>query len=434
MAAYTIALLTTSTRPLDPPLGIDPPPPKEGFLIRVSAAFRHRDFRVIWWGALVSTIGTWMQKYAQSWLVLSLTGSTFYLGLDELLNQLPIILFTLIGGVIADRQDRRRLLIGSQIAQASSAFALAALVWTGRIEIWHVLALSFLSGCGQAFGGPAYQSLIPSLVPRKDLPNAIALNSIQFNLSRVLGPTLGTPVLLLAGAAGCFFLNGLSFFIVIAALLSLHVVHTPPEKPSRIMEDMKGGLRYVRGEPALRMLTLLVFLSTFLALPLVTFLPVFARDILGGPSAPETKLAGLMAAQGLGAIAGALMVAGLGRFRQMGRTLLSVQAAFGVLIVLFALTRSLTVSYFLLFIAGAAFMTVFSLSTSLVQLVVPDHLRGRVMSIYMLALRGGGPLGAFASGAAATSLPAPTVLMINGALLSMLAAYFLVRSHGIREL
>src|SRR5687768_1905709 len=307
-----------------------------------------------------------MQKYAQSWLVLSLTGSAFYLGLDDLLNQLPVILFTLIGGVIADRQDRRRLLIGSQIAQAASAFALGALVWTGRIEIWHVLALSFLSGCGQAFGGPAYQSLIPSLVPRKDLPNAIALNSIQFNLSRVLGPMLGTPVLLLVGAAGCFFLNGLSFFIVIAALLSLHVVHTPPEKPSRIMEDMKGGLRYVRGKPALRMLTLLVFLSTFLALPLVTFLPVFARDILAGPSAPETKLAGLMAAQGLGAIAGALVVAGLGRFKQMGLTLLSVQAVFGVLIVLFALTRSLTVSYFLLFTAGAAFMTVFSMSTSLV--------------------------------------------------------------------
>lgn len=413
---------------------MQPPPPREGFLVRVSAAFRHRDFRVIWWGALVSTIGTWMQKYAQSWLVLSLTGSTFFLGLDELLNQLPIILFTLIGGVIADRHDRRRLLVGSQLVQAASAFALAALVWTGRIEIWHVLALSFLSGCGQSFGGPAYQSLIPSLVPRKDLPNAIALNSIQFNLSRVLGPMLGTPVLLLVGTAGCFLLNGLSFFVVIASLLSLHIVHTRQENPARIMEDLKGGLRYMRGEPALRMLTVLVFLSTFLALPLITFLPVFARDILAGPSAPETKLSGLMAAQGLGAIGGALIVAGLGRFQHMGRTLLSIQGVFGVLIALFAVTRSLPGSYLLLFLCGAAFMTVFSLSSSLVQLVVPDHLRGRVMSIFMLALRGGGPLGAFASGAAATYLSAPIVLVINGALLSVLAGYFLVRSHGIREL
>ena len=426
--------MASSRPPAEPAPDIQPLPTSEGFLVRVSAAFRHRDFRVLWWGALISTIGTWMQKYAQSWLVLGLTGSTFYLGLDELLNQLPIILFTLIGGVIADRQDRRRLLIGSQLVQATSAFMLAALVWTGRIEIWHVLALSFVSGCGQAFGGPAYQSLIPSLVPRKDLPNAIALNSIQFNLSRVLGPTLGTPVLLLVGAAGCFLLNGLSFFIVIAALLSLHFVHTPSANTSLMMEDLKAGLRYMRGEPALRMLTLLVFLSTFLALPLVTFLPVFARDILTGPSAPETRLSGLMAAQGLGAIGGALIVAGLGRFRSMGRTLLWVQAGFGVLIVLFALTQSLTVSYLLLFVAGAAFMTVFSMSSSLVQLVVPDHLRGRVVSIYMLALRGGGPLGAFASGAAASYYGAPKVLMVNGALLSVLAAYFLVRSHGIREL
>ena len=166
---------------------------------------------MLWSGALVSTIGTWMQKYAQSWLVLSLTGSTFYLGLDELLSQLPIILFTLIGGVVADRHDRRRLLIGSQYTQAASALILAWLVWTGRVEIWHILALSFLSGCGQAFGGPAYQSLVPSLVPRKDLPNAIALNSIQFNLSRVLGPMIGTPILILVGAAACFFLTASPF-------------------------------------------------------------------------------------------------------------------------------------------------------------------------------------------------------------------------------
>jgi MFS family permease len=425
--------LATPPRPVDP-LEVQPPPPTEGFLVRVSAAFRHRDFRVIWWGALISTIGTWMQKYAQSWLVLSLTGSAFYLGLDDLLNQLPLILFTLIGGVIADRHDRRQLLIGSQLVQAGSAFALGVLVWTGQIQIWHVLALSFISGCGQAFGAPAYQSLIPSLVPRKDLPNAIALNSIQFNLSRVLGPMLGTPVLLLAGAAGCFLLNSVSFFVVIVALLSLRIVHKPQENPARIMEDLKGGLRYMRGEPALRMLTLLVFLSTFLAVPLITFLPIFARDVLTGSSAPETRLSGLMAAQGLGAIGGALIVAGLGKFGHMGRALLAVQIGFGVLIAMFAMTRSLTVSYMLLFLAGAAFMTVFSLSTSLVQLVVPDHLRGRVMSIYMLALRGGGPIGAFASGAAATYISAQTVLLVNGVLLSGVATYFMIRSHGVREL
>jgi MFS family permease len=158
---------------------------------RVAGALTHRDFRIVWLAALGSTIGTWMQKFAQSWLVLDLTDSNFYLGLDDFLSQLPILLFMLIGGVIADRYDRRKLLTWSQYVQAFTAFALAAVVFWDVVTIWHVLTLSFISGLGQAFGGPAYQSLLPSLVPRRDLPNAIALNSSQFNLSRILGPVWG---------------------------------------------------------------------------------------------------------------------------------------------------------------------------------------------------------------------------------------------------
>ena len=424
----------SQARPPVAPIDLPPPPPKEGFLLRIAAAFRHRDFRVLWSGALASTIGTWMQKYAQSWLIVSLTGSTFYLGLDDLLSQLPIILFTLIGGVIADRHDRRRLLIGSQYVQATSAFLLAALVWTGHIQIWHVLALSFLSGCGQAFGGPAYQSLVPSLVPRKDLPNAIALNSIQFNLSRVIGPMLGTPVLILVGAAACFFLNGVSFFIVVIALMSLHITHTPQKTPSHILDDLRGGLDYVRHETAIRMLIVLVVFSTFLSWPLTTLLPYFALSVLTGGSY-ETRLAGLMIAQGMGAIAGALVVAGLGKFAHMGRALLSIQVGLGLLLAAFAYTRWLPLSYLLLFIAGASSMMVFSLSASLVQLVVPDSLRGRVMSIYMLALRGGGPIGAFTAGWLATYISAPLTLAIIGGLLTLLAAFFLFgRNAAVRKL
>ena len=185
---------------------------------RLAGALTHRNFRIVWFAALGSTIGTWMQKYAQSWLVFDLTKSNFYLGVDDFLSQLPILLFMLIGGVIADRHDRRRLLTGSQYTQAFSAFALAALVWTEQITIPLLFALSFLSGLGQAFGGPAYQALIPSLVPRRDLPNAIALNSTQFNLSRVLGPVAGGVVLTLIGAGWCFAVNGLSFFLVVFAL------------------------------------------------------------------------------------------------------------------------------------------------------------------------------------------------------------------------
>jgi Na+/melibiose symporter-like transporter len=250
----------------------------------------------------------------------------------------------------------------------------------------------------------------------------------------VLGPMLGTPVLILIGAAACFFLTGLSFFVVVFALMSLHIVHTPQAAPNRIMHDLRGGLEYVRSEPAIRMLTVLVFFSTFLSWPLTTFLPYFAMSVLSGGSY-ETRLAGLMIAQGMGAIAGALIIAGLGKFANMGRTLLSIQIGLGVLLALFAATRWLPLSYVLLFVAGASSMMMFSLSSSLVQLVVPDRLRGRVMSIYMLALRGGGPIGAFTSGWIATYFSAPRMLAANGGLLTLLALYYLVvKKSGVRDL
>src|SRR5262245_33863548 len=197
---------------------------------RVAAALTYRDFRLLWSGALVSSIGTWMQKVAQAWLIVTLTGtaSAFYLGLDSFLGELPILLFTLIGGVVADRANRRHLLVGSQLVQMFAAFTLAALVLTDRVHIWQILALSSLTGIAQAFGGPAYQSLIPSLVPKDTLPNAIALNSIQFNLARVIGPLLAGAALTAFGMVACFGLNGVSFLFVIAAILALHVPYVPP--------------------------------------------------------------------------------------------------------------------------------------------------------------------------------------------------------------
>jgi MFS family permease len=399
-------------------------------LQRTLAAFSYRDFRVLWFGAFTSTVGTWMQKVAQSWLVLDLTKSSFFLGLDDFLGQLPILLFTLAGGVIADRHDRRRLLLGSQYVQMTAAFILAALVFWGHVRIWHILGLSFLTGCAQAFGGPAYQSLIPSLVQKKDLPNAIALNSIQFNLARVFGPLLAGAALFF-GTAACFGLNGLSFIVVIVALMSLHVKHIRAADRKPMMQELKGGLEYARSQPAIIALTVLAFLTTFLGLPLLTFLPVFARDIFHGEVRLYTYM---MAFSGVGAVIGALVVAWLGRFKHMGLTLLVVQVAFGVLIAAFALSRTWWWSCLLLFAAGAALIVVFSMTASLVQLIVPDHLRGRVVSIYMVAFRGGMPLGSLAGGYAASLTSAPYVLMVNGGLVSLVALYFLLRSHGIREL
>lgn len=403
------------------------------WLHRVAGALAHRNFRLLWFAALGSTIGTWMQQFAESWLVKSLTGanSAFYLSLDVLLGQLPIILFMLIGGVVADRQDRRRLLTGSQLVQAFSAFSLAALVFWGRIEVWQILALSFIAGCGQAFGGPAYQAMIPSLVPRRDLTNAIALNSSQFNLSRLLGPIAGAGVLVALGMAACFAINGASFFLVVAALAMLEIPARVINKRQPLMEELRGGLDYVRGERAVLTLTGLAFVSTFLAMPISTFLPIFASDVFtgGGTEAAQVRLAVLMGAQALGAIVGALVIGTVTRFK-LGRVLFVVLMLLGALIASFAMSRSWPLSIALLFAVGIAFMMVFSLSFSLVQMTVPDRLRGRVVSIYMVALRGGWPLGSVVAGSLAVTFGAPIVMATNGALLFLLALGLVVSGRG----
>jgi MFS family permease len=399
----------------------------------MGAALTYRDFRVLWIGAFMSTIGTWMQKVAQNWLVLTITGtsSAFFLGLDTFLGELPILLLTLIGGVIADRYDRRRLLLGSQYVQMAAAFALAALVYWDRVTIWHVLTLSVVTGLAQAFGGPAYQSLMPSLVDKQHLPNAIAFNSIQFNLARVIGPLLAGAALAAFGMVACFGLNGLSFLAVIVAILSLHVRHIPPAGTEGMRQQLNGGFRYVRDNPALIGLAVLGFAATFLGNPVLTFLPLFAQDVFHGGVEQYTQL---MACAGAGAVTGALVVAWRGKFPHMGRTLLLIQIAFGALVVLFALTRVFWISALLLFGAGACMVMVFSTLSSLVQLNAPNEMRGRVMSIYMVAFRGGMPLGSLAGGWLATVTSAPTVLTVNGVLLTLVAAWFLLKSHGVKEL
>jgi MFS family permease len=407
-------------------------------------AFTYRDFRVQWIGACTSSIGTWMQIVAQNWLIVSLTNSPFFLGLDAFLQQLPIILFSLIGGVFADRYDRRRTLIASQVIQMSTSGTLALLMFlNGRqilhLEIWHVLVLSFVTGCAQSFGGPAYQSLIPSLVDKKDLPNAVALNSIQFNVARVLGP-LAFGVILGAfqkygysepqAMNACFLLNSLSFLVVINTLMMLRVKHIPPATAGKMQDELKSGLSYVRHHGSLAALIVLAAATTFLGFALLTFLPIFAKQIFHEGA---DTFSHLMAFSGAGSIVGALIVAWLGKFPKMGWTALIVQAIYGLLIIAFAVSRTLWLSDLLLFCTGAALMIVFSTVTSLVQMIAPNEMRGRVMSIYMLAFRGGMPLGSLMSGWFATYIGAPMVIGINGALLVIVAMYFLSRNHGVLD-
>ena len=395
-------------------------------LLRLGEAFTFREFRNLWTAAFTSAVGSWMQRFAQQWLIYELTGSAFYLGLDTFVGAVPLLLFTLIGGVTADRYDRRHLLMGSQVLQMVCALILTALVFTDTVRLPYILVLSFATGLAQAFGGPAFQSLIPALVPRKTLPNAIALNSIQFNLAQSVGPLIGGLVFTTLGLVACFGINGASFLVVIVVLSLLRVSPPDPAKRRPVIEELKGGLSYVGSGGALLALTILAVSTTSLGLPIRAFLPVFAGD--------PTTLSHMMTSLGTGAVVGALIVAWLGSFERMGLLLLRVLVAFGGLIAVFALLPVSPLSYLMLFLAGGALLIVFSLTASLVQLNVPDELRGRVMSIYLMAFRGGMPLGSLASGYLTTFASTQTVIALNGGLLVLVALYFLARSHGIREL
>jgi MFS family permease len=407
---------------------------KPGTLHRIFQAFTYRDFRLLWFGAFASSSGTWLQETAQSWLLFQLTNQAFYLGLLSFLATAPILLFSLIGGVIADRFDRRRILLGSQYMQLIYAFSLASLVKLAVPNHWLVvsmLLLAFLTGCAQAFGGPAYQALVPALVERKDLANAIALNSIQFNLARVVGPAVGGLGLAYFGAAGCFTLNGFSFLAVIVALSLLRVQHLPRSKgTSRMRTELRSGLNFVWSHEALRSLTLLSFACTFLGTQVITFLPVFAREVFHTGSGGYGALLSL---SGGGAVVGALGVAGLGDIRHKGRAALMTQCCFGAVIIGFTLTRTPLLAYPLIFLAGIFMMSTFAYITSLVQLLLTDAMRGRVMSIYMVAFRGGMPLGALMTGLLAKQFQLSTILTYEGILLVLIAGSFLASSSKVKE-
>jgi len=400
-------------------------------LTRTFKAFQYRDFRVMWFGACTSSIGTWMQQLAQAWLVFQLTGSAFLLGLDSFLAQIPIFLFSLLGGVVADRIERRKLLLASQYVQMACAFTLTVLFATHLVRIWHILALSFVVGTAQAFGGPAYQALIPTLVKQEDLPNAIALNSIQFNLARIIGPMLGGIALQQLGAAWCFGLNGLSFVAVIVSLLMLHTRFIPARTSESMLASMKEGLHFVRNHGAMGSLIILAFSMTLLSVPLLVFLPVFARDVFHKGSDTFTLL---LCFSGAGSVCGALVVASLGKMKRQGRAALILLIALGGLISAFSQSKSLVLSCFLIFLCGAALMGVFATISSLVQLITADQMRGRVMSVYNVAFRGGMPIGSLLVGSVSQRLTAPAVLTWNGVLLGILGLYFLFGRRKVAAL
>jgi MFS family permease len=401
-------------------------------LLKAFKAFTYRDFRLMWAGAFTSSVGTWMQEVAQNWLILTMTGSTFLLGLDAFLGDAPFLVFSLFGGVLADRVDRRRILLRSQYVQMASASLLAVLLLANAVQVWMILSLSFIVGLAQSFGGPAYQALVPTLVDRKDLPNAVALNSIQFNLARVVGPVLAGIAFYKFGAAACFGLNAVSFLAPILALFLLTGGGGTVAPTQSVFESLKTGLRAVRDTGSLRGLIILSFIGSFCAMPLVTFLPVFARNVFHRDAKGYSVL---LAAFGIGAILGAFGVAVFSNVKRKGALAVGMQMFFGALMAGFAMSRTPLVSYVLLGLAGAALMVVFALFMTLVQSNVEDHLRGRVVSVYSLAFRGAMPIGNLVAGALASVFSAPTVLIGNGVVMVLVGAIaMLSRRGGVMDL
>ena len=401
--------------------------------LELSATFRalkHRNYRLFVSGQLVSLIGTWMQSVAQSWLVYRLTGSPAMLGLVSFANLIPIFLLSPAGGAAADRFDRRRVVIAAQSSLMTLALILAALTLSGRIEVWHIVTLAVLSGVANAFDVPARQSMFVAMVGKADLMNAIALNSSMFNAARIVGPAVAGVMVAAVGEGWCFLANAASFGAVLAALLRMRLeAQSPREEGGSPLKDILAGFRFVRQTGPIHALLILLGVASVAGMPYAVLLPVFADRILhGGPEA----LGLLTGASGSGALAGALSLAARRGVRGLGRMVAFASAGFGLALVLFSLSRTFWLSVTLLVPVGFSVMVQMAASNTLIQTMVPDHLRGRVMSLYSMVFLGMGPFGSFLAGAAAERLGAPPTVMIGGAVCLLGSALFWTKWRTLR--
>ncbi|MBW4699490.1 MAG: MFS transporter [Aphanocapsa lilacina HA4352-LM1] len=381
-------------------------------------ALRHFDYRLFWFSAFVSNLGGWVQTMAQGWLVLEITDSPVWLGLIGFAGGVPYLFFSLLGGLFADRYDRRRLLILCQTAQMVLAFLLAALTATGTVTIAWIAAISFGAGLASALNGPAYQAIVKDLA-HEDLTSAIALNSTQFNLARTLGPPLAALMLVFIDMAGCFLINGLSFLAVLAALQRLKLP-APPAAAGAL--PLWSGLRqafcYVGRTPPVQWLLMGMVVNNLFATPYLTLMPVFARDVL---KVGTTGLGFLTGAIGVGAVVGSIALASGGDRLGRGRVLYLAFLSFSVSVAGFALSPSYALSLALLVVVGASMVAQVAMTNTLLQTQVPDNLRGRVMSMYSLAIMGFFPIGNLQAGLFAGWVGAPLTLAVGAAAVGLYA-------------
>ena len=393
------------------------------------SALYYRDFRLFWTGQWVSLSGTWMHMTAQGWLVYELTGSPLYLGMVSAASALPILLFTLVGGAVADRVQKRRIIIITQLLSIVPALLLGLLVVADRIAIWHLIVLAFAIGTINAFDIPARQSYLISLASKESLMNAVALNSAAFNGSRIVGPVLAGFIISAFGLAACFFINALSYLAAVAALWQIRARGEPKGKGSRILEDIAEGMGFLRSRPELMKIVLMVSTFSLFGLPFMSQLPIFAAEIL---DTGATGLGILMGSSGIGAFSMAMLLAFMGDVKLKTRLMNIAAISFPVGLLAFTFSEDFATSVALMFIVGLAVVGFLATANSLLQLSTPDGLRGRVMSVYTVLFLGMTPIGHSLLGVMANTMGSAQAVRVTSGLCLGVSLLLMPRVKKIR--
>jgi MFS family permease len=392
-------------------------------------ALRHRNFQLFFSGQFISLCGTWMQSIAQDWLVYRLTGSSWLLGVVAFAGQIPVLLLSPVAGIVADRRNRQYTVIATQTASMLIALTLAALTLTHVVKVWEIMILATSLGIVNAFDVPARQSFIIEMVGREDLLNAIALNSAMYNGARVIGPAIAGILVASIGEGWCFFANGVSYIAVITGLFMMRVTPRELERAGSAFEKIIEGFRFVRHTKPVRAILLMVGLVSLTTMPVMVLMPIFADRILHGGA---RGLGLLMGATGIGALIGGLTLASKRGVKGLGRWVWVAATAVGTTLILFAMSRHFWLSEAFLLAAGFAMLIQMGSCNTLVQVMVPDRLRGRVMSVYSMMLIGIGPIGALIGGAVAARIGAPWTVAICGTASFAGAAMFAWQWPGLR--
>jgi MFS family permease len=393
-------------------------------------SLKYRDYRLLWFSTLFASSAQWVQQVTVGWLIYEMTDSAFLLGAVNGFRALPLLFLAPIGGVLADRVERKNLMQTTQYMLLIASLIMTAIIFTGTLEVWHLFAFTFITGIGWAFNNPVRQSVVPNLVPKFDLMNALALQSAGFNFTRIIGPTLGGFLLAHLGAGENFALQ--TFFYVGVITMVMPMVIPPLQRRGEtvsVKQNLKDGFTHVWQTKQLRTQLIFAFVPTMLAFPSQALMPIFARDVLGyGPDG----LGLLGTAVGVGAVIGTLTMASLTSVENKGRVMLVAVFLLGVSLMAFSQSKSMPLSMVILAFTGAAQMVYLTTNQTILQLAIPDHLRGRVMGIYMLS-QGMMPFGGLVGGALADALSAPSAVLIMGSLVCAMAAFFFVRAPELRE-